>query len=218
VTVTILLVCFNSYLVSEPRLLSADWLGTGSRTGSLLLCVSSAHAEVRYRLHLEEDELYLAGAVAFSTSERYLRESSMKRCLLCLPFLAGLTVWLIPSYSQELSKPAMVYVVGDVHRAGGFRIENGITVLQAIAKAEGANPDAALNKARLIRKTAAGSSEIALRLRDMLAGKAPDVHLQAQDIVWVPSNGGKLRVVPSVYQDAPLYKGAPAPLQEPQDP
>jgi polysaccharide export outer membrane protein len=145
----------------------------------------------------------------------------LPRFLRCLLFFAGLTVCLIVvSHSQVLSKPAMVYVVGDVHKPSGIKIENGkeMTVLQAIAMAGGTNPSAWLNKAKLIRKTADGHQEIPLRLKDMLAAKAPDVHVQAQDIVFVPSSSSKSKVVPSVYQDAPLYKGAPAPLQEPQDP
>jgi protein involved in polysaccharide export with SLBB domain len=148
----------------------------------------------------------------------------MTRLLVCSFFFAGLiAVCLIFAphpWSQESRKPAIVYVVGAVRIPTGVNIESGaeLTVLKAIALAGGTNPDANLN-ANLIRKTADGKQVyILLRLKDMLAGKAPDVHLQAQDIVWVPSNGGKLRVVPSVYQDAPLYKGAPAPLQEPQDP
>src|SRR6266852_3871864 len=57
------------------------------------------------------------------------------------------------------SKAGVVYVVGDVRQPGGFVMENGneITVLKAIALAQGTNPNAALNAARLIRKTPEGS-------------------------------------------------------------
>ena len=91
-----------------------------------------------------------------------------------------------------VSKAGMVYVSGDVHRPSGVAMDNtSMTVLQAIAMAEGANPTAALNKARLIRTS--GSSEIPLRLKDMLSSKSPDVRLQAEDIVFVPNSAAENR-------------------------
>ena len=71
-------------------------------------------------------------------------------------------------------------------------MDNGsMTVLQAIAMAEGVNPTAALNNARLIRTTSKGREEIPLRLKDMLSSKSPDVHLQAEDIIFVPNSAAK---------------------------
>ena len=64
-------------------------------------------------------------------------------------------------------------------------------VLQAIAMAEGTNSTASLNKSKLIRKMPNGPQEIPLALKDMLASKSPDVHLQAEDIVFVPSSAAK---------------------------
>ena len=59
-----------------------------------------------------------------------------------------------------VSRAGVVYVVGDVHRPSGVVMDNGtdMTVLQAIAMAEGTNPTATLNKAKLIRKTPNGSA------------------------------------------------------------
>jgi polysaccharide biosynthesis/export protein len=64
-------------------------------------------------------------------------------------------------------------------------------VLQALAMAEGVNPTANLNNSRLIRTTSNGRQEIPLRLKDMLASKSPDVHLQAEDIIFVPNSAAK---------------------------
>jgi len=60
-----------------------------------------------------------------------------------------------------------VYVVGDVGKPGGFLIENNdrLTVLQAIALAQGTNKTAALNKSKLIRKTQTGREEMPFRSR-----------------------------------------------------
>jgi len=92
-----------------------------------------------------------------------------------------------------VSRAGVVYVVGDVHKPSGVMMDNGtnMTVLQAIAMAEGTNPTAALNKAKLIRKTPSGPQELPLALKDMLSSKAPDVRLQAEDIIFVPNSAAK---------------------------
>jgi polysaccharide export outer membrane protein len=92
-----------------------------------------------------------------------------------------------------VSRAGVVYVVGDVHKPSGVVMDNGtdMTVLQAIAMAEGANPTAKLNNAKLIRKTPNGPQETPLPLRDMLASKAPDIRLQAEDIIFVPNSAAK---------------------------
>ncbi|MGC2186539.1 MAG: polysaccharide biosynthesis/export family protein [Terriglobales bacterium] len=92
-----------------------------------------------------------------------------------------------------VSRAGVVYVVGDVKRPSGVTMDNGtdMTVLQAIAVAEGTNPTAALNNAKLIRKTPHGPQETPLPLKDMLQSKAPDVRLQAEDIIFVPNSAAK---------------------------
>jgi len=98
-----------------------------------------------------------------------------------------------PGDTIVVSKAGVVYVVGDVHQPGGFVMENGndITVLKAIALAQGTNPNAALNAARLIRKTPEGSKDVPLPLKQILAAKAPDPQLQPDDVVFVPGSAGK---------------------------
>lgn len=98
-----------------------------------------------------------------------------------------------PGDTILVSKAGVVYVVGDVHQPGGFVMENGndITVLKAIALAQGTNPNAALNAARLIRKTPEGPRDVPLSLKQILAAKAPDLQLQPDDVVFVPGSAGK---------------------------
>ncbi len=92
-----------------------------------------------------------------------------------------------------VSRAGVVYVVGDVHRPSGVVMNNGseMTVLQAIAMAEGTNATAALSKAKLIRRTPTGPKETPMNLKDMLASRAPDVRLQAEDIIFVPNSAAK---------------------------
>jgi polysaccharide biosynthesis/export protein len=107
-----------------------------------------------------------------------------------------------------VSKAGVVYVVGDVRKASGVSMENGsdMTVLQAIAMAEGTNPTAALNSAKLIRRVQGQPpQELPLALKDMLSSKAPDVHLRADDIIFVPNSVGKSatkRTVEAIIQTA----------------
>lgn len=98
-----------------------------------------------------------------------------------------------PGDTVVVSRAPVVYVVGDVHKPSGVIMDTGtdMTVLQAIAMAEGINPTAASNKSRLIRTTPAGRQEIPLPLKDMLSSKAPDMRLQAEDIIFVPNSAAK---------------------------
>jgi polysaccharide export outer membrane protein len=100
---------------------------------------------------------------------------------------------VFPGDTVVVSRAGVVYVVGDVHRPSGVIMDNGtnMTVLQAIAMAEGTNPTASLNKAKLIRTTPTGRQEMPLALKDMLSSKAPDMRLQAEDIIFVPSSAAK---------------------------
>jgi polysaccharide biosynthesis/export protein len=101
-------------------------------------------------------------------------------------------VAIYPGDTIVVSKAGMVYVSGDVHRPSAVAMDNSsMTVLQAIAVAEGVNPTANLNNARLIRTTSNGRQEIPLRLKDMLTSKSPDIHLQAEDIIFVPNSAAK---------------------------
>jgi polysaccharide biosynthesis/export protein len=116
-----------------------------------------------------------------------------------LPLLTGAAksmknnVAVEPGDTVVVSKAGVVYVVGDVHQPGGFVMENGndITVLKAIALAQGTNPNAALNSARLIRKSPEGPQDVPLELKKILAAKAPDPQLQPDDVVFVPGSPGK---------------------------
>ncbi|MGZ4816069.1 MAG: polysaccharide biosynthesis/export family protein, partial [Terriglobales bacterium] len=66
-----------------------------------------------------------------------------------------------------VSKAGIVYVVGDVQRPGGFVMENNerMTVLQAVALAQGTNRTASLGSARILRRTPNGPSEVKIPLK-----------------------------------------------------
>jgi len=101
-----------------------------------------------------------------------------------VPVLAGDTI--------IVRKADVVYVVGDVGRPSGLLMESGqLTVLQAIALAGGTTRTAKLGAARIIRKGSNGISETSVPLKKILEAKAPDLPMQADDILFVSTSAGK---------------------------
>jgi polysaccharide biosynthesis/export protein len=84
-----------------------------------------------------------------------------------------------------------VFVVGNVKKPGAFRLEDsyGMTVLKALALAEGLSPYA--TKAAYIYRRGEGlpaSQEVKVDLRGILDRKSADVALLANDIFYIPDN------------------------------
>jgi len=97
---------------------------------------------------------------------------------------------LQPADMVVVARAAVVYVVGDVGRPGGFMMQNNgkLTVLQAIALASGVNKTAALSHAKIIHRTPSGYVEADIHLARLLQGKSPDRALAPEDIVFVPNS------------------------------
>lgn len=99
---------------------------------------------------------------------------------------------ILPGDTIIVRKADLVYVVGDVGRPSGFLMDRGqLTVLQAIALAGGTTRTANLGGARIIRKGPEGITETSVELKKILHAKAPDVTMQADDILFVPTSATK---------------------------
>lgn len=99
---------------------------------------------------------------------------------------------VLPGDIVVVQKAGIVYVVGDVHMPGGFVMDKPqVTVLQVLAMAQGANPTAKLDGARLIRNSGGQRTEVPIALKKILSSKAPDVTLQADDILFIPNSAAK---------------------------
>jgi polysaccharide export outer membrane protein len=89
----------------------------------------------------------------------------------------------------------MIYVIGEVNKAGGFPIgdENAVTVVQALSMAQGCEHTADMRHARIIRNSQIPNKreERVCDLQKILNGKSPDITLQADDILYVPGSTGK---------------------------
>jgi polysaccharide export outer membrane protein len=110
---------------------------------------------------------------------------------------------LYPGDKVIIPRAALVYVLGEVGRPGGFVMQNDgkITLLQALAMAGGATSTSRMNGSRLLRKGSSGYTDIHVELNKMLKGQEVDVQLQAEDILYVPGSAIKslfARAAPSV--------------------
>lgn len=113
-------------------------------------------------------------------------------------------VMVYPGDVVKVPPAGIVYVVGQVRKPGGFLLKTNqnLSVLQALALAEGTTSTSAEKRARIIRTEGLSGKreEIPINLKRILAGKAADPVLQARDILFVPNSAGK----------AAFYRGAEA--------
>ena len=94
----------------------------------------------------------------------------------------------------SVTKAGIVYVTGEVRKPGGFTLEDkdNVTVLQALAMAEGLSGNAAKKAARIIHRNHDGTlKETSVDIGKIQDGKAQDVQLLANDVLFVPNSRAK---------------------------
>jgi polysaccharide biosynthesis/export protein len=98
------------------------------------------------------------------------------------------------SVSQGNSR--MVYVVGDVQRAGAFNLgsQRAISVLSAVSLAGGLGHTAKSEHALIFRPAPDGQKhqEIHVNIKQILTGKAEDLALRPDDVLVVPTSSRKV--------------------------
>ncbi len=106
-----------------------------------------------------------------------------------------LNVQVYPGDVVKVTRAELVYVVGEVARPGGFQLKTNenISVLQAVALAQGLTHTSAAAHSKIIRTDPATGQrqEIPIDLKKVLAGKVADPMLTARDIVFVPNSVGR---------------------------
>jgi polysaccharide biosynthesis/export protein len=104
-------------------------------------------------------------------------------------------VAVFPGDIVKVKRAGSVYVVGDVKKPGGFPVKNDreMSVLKAIALAEGLTATSAKSRTKIIRtdEKTGERLEIPIDLGKIFAGKIPDPTLRPSDIVFVPNSSGK---------------------------
>lgn len=97
-----------------------------------------------------------------------------------------------PNDVITVPKGELVYVVGEVKKPGGFVLNEheSMSVLQALALAEGTLNTAAISNAKVLRSTDGPGprQEVAVNLKLIMAGKTKDVPLRSEDILFIPNS------------------------------
>jgi polysaccharide export outer membrane protein len=94
-----------------------------------------------------------------------------------------------------VSKADLIYCIGSVRKPGGFVLgqEETLSTLQVLSLAEGLDKAAAPDKAKIMRVVAGSATraEIPVDLKRLMAGKAPDLPLKSNEILFVPNSAAK---------------------------
>jgi protein involved in polysaccharide export with SLBB domain len=89
-------------------------------------------------------------------------------------------IYLPSSLSKE------IYVLGAVNRPCPIGFTENLTLLSAIAKALGPQPQAHLSQIAIVRGSLAQPKISVVDFKAIVTGKSPDVRLSPRDIVYVP--------------------------------
>jgi polysaccharide biosynthesis/export protein len=116
----------------------------------------------------------------------------------------------------SVPRAELVYVVGQVQKPGGFVLNDreNISILQALAMADGLTNTSSAKNARIIRSTAGENRvEIPVDVKSILDGKTSDVALKSDDILFIPNNVAKgvimntMQTAISIATSALIYGG-----------
>lgn len=96
----------------------------------------------------------------------------------------------------SVSNAQIVYVVGAVTKPGGFVLSDpasGMSVVQALAMAEGFNKVAATHRGLILRASTSSASRqmVPVDVAELLNGKQTDIVMAPNDILYIPESGAK---------------------------
>jgi polysaccharide biosynthesis/export protein len=130
------------------------------------------------------------------TGEFWIAEISVKEIL--EGSSPGKNIPVKPHDVITVPKGEIVYVLGAVKKSGGFVLgsRERVTVLQALAMAEGLDRFASTGNAKIVRQTGSAKkpTEIHVDLKMLLQGKGDDIALADNDILFVPISGTRQAV------------------------
>jgi polysaccharide export outer membrane protein len=102
---------------------------------------------------------------------------------------------IFPNDIVSVPRAEMVFVLGDVEKAGALPLSDADTmsVLEAISTSGGTLHTASITKAKILRVVTGSNrrAELPVNIKNIQDGKAEDVQLVAGDILYVPSSNGK---------------------------
>jgi polysaccharide export outer membrane protein len=96
----------------------------------------------------------------------------------------------------NVPQAGMFFVDGAVRKPGSYAIARSYTLTQALATAGGVNEELAKTSgiAILRRRDGFEADRTVINLGQVLAGSVPDPHIDADDVIFVPTSTGKYLV------------------------
>ncbi len=161
---------------------------------------ADAGNSIRITRRTDSGPLPLAGAVVDASGGFSVGEIGLKSLLEARD--PSENIEIRPNDVVSVPRAELIYVVGAVRRSGGFPLNEreSISVLQALAMAEGMERTASPRAARILRSssTSEGRTEIAVDVRKVLSGQSKDTALLPNDILFIPSSAVKSATLRSI--------------------
>jgi len=106
---------------------------------------------------------------------------------------------IYPGDIVDVPRAGIVYILGDVGTPHGVVMqEDGkISLMQALSQAGSTLPNSGLRNVMVFRRADGDYKQISVNVGKVAKGKAPDIELKAEDVVWVPYSYGKNLLVNS---------------------
>ena len=121
---------------------------------------------------------------------------------------------LRPGDTVIVPRTGIVYVVGEVQRSGGYAMqdEGTLSIAQLVALGGGLRPTARGARAKLVRGSGKTRRELSVDVNRVLRGRAPDLALQADDILFIPDSlwktaANRLQNITQMAAGAAIYTG-----------
>ena len=144
----------------------------------------------RITRHKENGALPLPTTVSDGTGLYWVADVNLQRIMDARNPAENILV--MPNDIVNVPKADMVYVIGDVQKAGAIALgdQKTVTVLQAVSIASGLGKAAKSTEAKILRITPGSTTrtEVTVNIKAMLAGKSSDVALEPDDILFVPTS------------------------------
>lgn len=154
---------------------------------------SDAGYTIKITRQKEWGRIPLPGCTEDATGQYYVAEVDVKSVMEAKN--PGDNIVIQPRDIITVPKVQVVYVVGAVKKPGGFALGDApsMTVLQALALAEGLDRFASADNARVMRMNPGGigRTDIRVDVKKIFKGQANDVALGPEDILFVPTSGAK---------------------------
>jgi polysaccharide export outer membrane protein len=148
---------------------------------------------IKVTRHKEAGVIRLPGATADASGGFYVAEVSVNSMLEGKNPQENIPIK--PNDVISVPKAELIYVVGAVKRAGGFVLgqRQQMSVLEALAMAEGLDRVAAPRNAKILRAKdqSIDRTEIPVNVTQILTGKSRDVSLRANDVLFIPDSKAK---------------------------